>query len=337
MRVTSILLLALSLAFGCSSEGEGVMVINPSADGYDAGLRFPDGVHADDRGGDDDDDHHGGPAGEADDDDDDFVPSPTEDAGPSTPPDPPAPRHFGQIAVSQYVQWGGSVAHNIAGQLMYRSLELPGDACEAPRTVSGCEVLRCNTTGFVSPFTAVNGGALVAEGNKAIVVGAPDATNTYRGTGFGLLWDVGTDVTITGGGAGVVPAFEATLQGPGQIRVTSPLVPAVGSLLVSRSWPLLVTWAGDDVGEVRTQLLAQQPLLPGNYVAITCAAPASSDSISVPVEVLSELPIGWTTSMSVTLLTATTIRVDDWQIWMGLGGTAATPDGRGVATNITLL
>jgi len=124
------------------------------------------------------------------------------------------------------------------------------------------------------------------------------------------LWTASTPATVTVGGTTSVPAYSMSVTAPNPITMTAPL-PVVGSTgatyTIARGANLAVTWTGGVDGTVTVSLTS------GNGttgVTISCSAPASAGTVTVPASLMASL--GATGAFSAGVTSFTTKTVGDW-------------------------
>lgn len=134
-----------------------------------------------------------------------------------------------------------SLTHAVSAEFM-QGFTAPAPCTESPQ--GGVVIRRC-PVGAPSDLSPRSAGTLSITGGLAPVSLVPNAQSVYPlATGLQSLWNGGQMLTVSASGA-VVPAFTTTLQAPGAVRVSAPVLPAAPArLTVPRNAPLMFSWTG---------------------------------------------------------------------------------------------
>ena len=148
--------------------------------------------------------------------------------------------------------------------------------------VAGCEVQDCeDATGAVH----VSAGTVTLTTPLGEAVHTPDVDNAYPVTPA-IDWEPGDTITLTVAGAGDIPAFEASVPGPGAI--TSMSAPSADEpTVVTRGEPLAFAWEGADAA---VTAVVSCNVAAGGIQQVRCRFPGGVQASQMPAEALERLP-----------------------------------------------
>lgn len=131
------------------------------------------------------------------------------------------------------------------------------------------------------------------------------------------------DATLTvSAPGGSVPAFSGqTVTVPSHLSVTAPGCIGGGCGTIDRTAPLVVTWSGGATGTVSVSVSAfDAPATSG----VTCKAPASAGTLTVPAALLANLYAGKSGSFSVATTSEVKFNAGAWPITVTVRDNAVT-------------
>jgi hypothetical protein len=190
-------------------------------------------------------------------------------------------------------------------------------------TVAGCTVTECSYTGGGGGggLTLLDAGAVSIEGGKQPVTLTADATKQYGSVTSGVtpLFDGGETLTVSAAGSADLPAWSGTVVAPAPADFTAPSFD--GNLTIQRSSALSVAWTGGGAGRVRF-FVATVETVSGQTtrtVSVSCEAPASAGSMSVPAAALGRLsPTGGNVSATASASVTSTTNVEVAELLVSL-------------------
>lgn len=160
--------------------------------------------------------------------------------------------------------------------------------CSWKLVAGGCELTVCP-----APTCFIDAGAITVEAPGGTSTGTFDSGGDeryphYTGTGA-VIWNEGDPVRFMGEGA-EVPAFDVTVDGPGEVsdlEIVLEQAPS-GAFPVDPAQPLEVRWSGGgDVGEIAMRMWYFD-LYEYKARRLRCAFDLSAGDGAVPVEALAE-------------------------------------------------
>jgi hypothetical protein len=172
----------------------------------------------------------------------------------------------------------------------------PAPGCTYATTDAGpCLVTTCpaQSPADAGPVSLVTAGVLTvsggAFGDAGIDIG-PDTLGSYLYNTTGPMFAAGDTLTVSGAGA-TVPAFSGkSLVAPGAITLTAPVGDA-GTIAVSTSNPLTVTWTGGTSGD-RVYVDLSAFFTSGASASTICSWDAMAGTGTIPAAALAPLSSG---------------------------------------------
>jgi hypothetical protein len=169
--------------------------------------------------------------------------------------------------------------------------------CEALAVAGACTVQRCVSSGD-GPALATSGAGTMSASidGTAFVTVEPSATGAYSATLTRLAFESGDEIEVAATGD-VVPAFSATVVGPGELVATLPET-------VSRDDAWGASWTIADATS------AQVTVVSGATI-VRCEVPATDGHVDVPAELLGMLEATTTASVSIAAFNRTELVVGE--------------------------
>jgi hypothetical protein len=159
-------------------------------------------------------------------------------------------------------------------------------ACQVLADDGTCRLMDCPAP-VSAPAQSLDAGTVrvIAEQTIELVRGT-DGTYSPPEV-VGEVWTPGQTITVGWDGmSGDPPALSTSLEGPGPVRLVSPVAGA--TITVDPSQGIPVTWQGGTVGYVDVQVAAQT----GPSRSVSCRWPVSTGQGTVPASVLSGMSPG---------------------------------------------
>jgi hypothetical protein len=167
---------------------------------------------------------------------------------PSDVPQPPttSPVSCSNDAISSACSVSTCVTNPVGDMAMPHDLAIgPRDFALATVDLGGPDMAR--------PLVHVNGGSITVSGLSAPLTLTPGADGYYAGLiGTTALWPPATAPTVAfhAAGSSRVAAFSIDVVPPLPLTLTSPVVPAAGTLTIDRGHDLPLVWTGGDGGQL---------------------------------------------------------------------------------------
>lgn len=216
----------------------------------------------------------------------------------------PTPTHAGSITVQ------GFASSNANGGSAFAGFVTSGGSGDCPvTTVGACDVTITDACASATPHLA-SAGRIDVTGATVPISLVPGSDGTYPPQSNYMAaapWLAGGETLNATAAGETVPAFHATVTAPSRATITSPAMPAAGSLLaLPRTSGFTVAWSGGGGGKLQIYLLS-------GSVNLTCRFDASAHSATIPASTIAMLPAGMG---SFAMATVSTSEVDagDWAV-----------------------